>query len=215
VNSRGSEELLLATKRNLEINGFAVYVVDSASKAKEVFFGEILPALRPRSVSYADSLTLRETGIIQEVKELANIEFIETFDRTKPWDENIELRRKALLVDLFLAGANAITVGGQIVNLDMLGNRIGGITFGPKEVVLVAGKNKIVRDIEAGMGRIKAISAPRNAARHTRFSLPCQRVGHCVDCSSEQRICNAWSILEKCFPKKRIKVILIDEELGL
>ena len=124
-------------------------------------------------------------------------------------------RRQALHADLFLTGTNALTVKGQLVNLDMIGNRTGGILFGPKNVVLFIGINKITDDIEAAMHRIRTIAAPRNAMKHEGFRTPCRKTGVCMDCNSPDRICNVWTITEKCFPAGRIKVILIRQELGL
>ena len=127
----------------------------------------------------------------------------------------MERRRQALLVDLFLTGSNAVTESGWLVNLDMVGNRVGGITFGPRYVVLVIGRNKIVKDLDAAMARIKGYAAPMNAIRHEGWKTPCIKTSFCMDCSSPQRICNTWSITQKSYPKSRIKVILVNEDLGL
>ena len=129
--------------------------------------------------------------------------------------QKIYWRRQALLTDLFLTGSNALTQKGQLVNLDMIGNRVGGITFGPKHVVLFIGINKITANLEEAMHRVRTIAAPRNAIRHEGFRTPCHKTGVCMDCNSPDRICNVWTITEKSYPAGRIKVILIGEELGL
>ncbi|MCP4687236.1 MAG: lactate utilization protein, partial [Desulfobacterales bacterium] len=118
------------------------------------------------------------------------------------------------LVDLFITGANAVTETGALVNLDMIGNRVGGITFGPGSVIIFAGRNKIVPDIKAAMHRIKNYAAPANAIRH-KMKTPCAKTGRCMDCKSPGRICNVWTITQKSFPTGRIKVILINDDLGL
>ena len=92
---------------------------------------------------------------------------------------------------------------------------INGIVFGPKQVVLFIGINKITEDLEAAMQRVRTIAAPRNAMRHEGFRTPCRKTGVCMDCNSPDRICNVWSITEKSFPAGRIKIVLIREELGL
>lgn len=97
----------------------------------------------------------------------------------------------------------------------MIGNRVGGITFGPKQVVLFIGINKITANLEEAMHRVRTIAAPRNAIRHEGFRTPCHKTGVCMDCNSPDRICNVWTITEKSYPAGRIKVILIGEELGL
>jgi hypothetical protein len=113
-----------------------------------------------------------------------------------------------------LTGTNAVTEGGQLVNLDMTGNRTGGIAFGPKHVVIVVGRNKIVADLEEAFYRIKNYAAPTNAMRLNK-KTPCVKTSHCEECKSPDRICNTWSIMEKSFPKGRIKVVLINADLGL
>jgi L-lactate utilization protein LutC len=207
-------DALHIAEENLQKNGFLVYVADTAETAKTLFFNAILSEIHPKSISHADSLTLKATHILDGIRTAKEYEFIETFDREKTREENIEQRRKALTVDLFLTGTNAVTEQGQLMNLDMVGNRVAALAFGPKNVVLVIGSNKIVKDVEAGKKRIKEICAPRNAKRHKNFKTPCQITGECIDCSSEQRICNIWSIIEKCYPKHRIRIILIEEPLG-
>lgn len=104
--------------------------------------------------------------------------------------------------------------GGHLVNLDMIGNRVAALTFGPKKVVVLIGRNKIVPDLESAMYRIKDYAAPTNAMR-LDCKTPCAKTSECADCKSPGRICNSWAITEKSFPKNRITVILIDEELGL
>lgn len=96
----------------------------------------------------------------------------------------------------------------------MVGNRVGGITFGPKFVIILAGRNKITDSLGAAMDRVRHYAATTNAARHN-MKTPCAKSGTCNDCSSPDRICNVWGIIEKSYPKKRISVILINEDLDL
>jgi len=128
-------------------------------------------------------------------------------------EESFERRRQSLLADLFIAGSNAVTEDGKLVNLDGTGNRIGSINFGPRNVVVIVGRNKLVADLEAAMYRVKNSAAPINAMRLDK-KTPCATTSFCQDCSSPDRICNFWSITEKSFPKQRIKVIIINEDLG-
>ena len=211
VNSQSVEKLFSQLRRN----NFLPYFVEDLKSAKDLFFNELLPEINPKSISYADSITLKKTQILEDVRDLSNIRFIDTFDKTLSWEEVIERRRQALLVDLFLTGTNAITEDGELVNLDMIGNRINGIVFGPRNVVLTIGVNKIVKDLVEAKRRVKEISAIQNAMRHESFNLPCTKKGYCLDCSNEKRICNVWSIIERCYPKNRIRIIFINKELGL
>ena len=205
---------LKQTIRQLELNNFEVHLAFDAEEAYGVFKDTILSKLDVKTASYGDSLTLKKTGVLDLLRNDEKITFIETFDKEASREQNIENRRQALHTDLFVTGTNAITEAGQLVNLDMVGNRIGGITFGPKNVVLFVGVNKIVENLDAAFKRIRTIAAPMNMKAHEGLNTPCQKTGECHNCHSEHRICNTWTITEKSYPKKRVKIILIDEKLG-
>lgn len=200
---------------SLRKNNFEVYCADDLFQAARIFKDEIFKKIKVTTASWGDSLSLRATGILDILKHDPKIEFIETFDSSVEREELIERRRQALLVDLFLTGSNAVTEDGMLVNLDMVGNRVGGITFGPRHVVLVIGRNKIVTDLETAMERIKNYAAPLNAIRHEGWNTPCMKTSFCTDCSSPDRICNTWTITEKSFPKNRVKIILVNQDLGI
>lgn len=200
--------------KQLEINNFEVFPAQNIQAAKHIFENKILKNLKISSISYADSITMHKTGILNDLRNIDSIEFIDTFDDDDSRKDQINKRKKALTADLFLTGTNAITEKGQLVNLDMIGNRVAPLAFGPRNVVLFIGKNKIVKNLDEAFNRIRTISAPLNAKRHKNLKTPCQKTGICSDCKSPQRICNTWTITEKSYPKNRIKIILIDEELG-
>ena len=201
-------------KDALEENNFSAFIAETHSDAKKIIIDRILPEIDVTSVSWGDSMTLYATGILQYFKEKAGIRLIETFGENISRNKSMERRRKAILTDLFFTGTNAVIESGILVNLDMIGNRVGGITFGPKFVVIVVGRNKIVSTLEEAMNRIKNFAAPANSIRHGK-KTPCAKTSYCMDCKSPDRICNIWTIHEKSHPKGRIKVILIDQDLGL
>lgn len=201
-------------RTNLAANGFDAYIAANSQQAGQIFFDQIAPQLTFTSVSWGDSITMQSTGVLQKLEQQDGIEIIRTFEQDTPWRELIARRRQALLCDLFLTGANAITLCGKLINLDMVGNRTSAISFGPKKVVVFAGRNKISADLADGIDRVRNVAAPLNAGRHN-FQTPCVKTGRCHDCNSPQRICNTWSIIDRCFPRMRIKVILINEDLGL
>lgn len=205
---------LQSCKDALEKNNFEAYIAQTPAEAGQIVIDQILPAINVKSVSYGDSLTLFETGVLEFFKKNSKITLIDTFDKKASREEIIESRRNALLSDLFFSGANAVVEFGALVNLDMVGNRVGGMVFGPKWVVIMVGRNKIVSDLEQAMERIKNLAAPANAIRHEQ-KTPCVKTSYCMDCSSPARICNVWTIHEKSYPKGRIKVILINQDLGL
>lgn len=206
---------LESCKSALEKNGFEVFIAQSCDEARTLFSDAIFPSLPVQSVSWADSMSMHATGILEDLKNKPAVSIIETFAPGVPREELIERRRQALLVDLFLTGSNAVTESGQLVNLDMVGNRVGAITFGPRYVVLIIGRNKLVRNVAEGMERIQSYAAPMNAIRHTGWKTPCIKTSFCMDCNSPDRICNTWVITQKSYPKGRIKIILINEDLGL
>ena len=159
-------------------------------------------------------MTLHATGILDALLTYPGLSIVKTFEGGVPRAEIIERRRQALLADFFITGTNAITERGKLVNLDMVGNWVAAIAFGPKTLVILAGRNKIVPDISGAIYRIKDYAAPINAIRH-EFRTPCAATSRCADCKSPQRLCNTWTITEQSFPKGRIKVVLINEEMGL
>lgn len=210
-------EFLDKAVESLQGNNFNAFVANDPKHAKEIILNKILPQIKPGLVSYGDSLTLQATGILDEMRALSGTdgwEFLDTFEKDVSRPELMERRRHALLSELFFTGSNALTAKGQLVNLDMLGNRTGGIVWGPRHVVLTIGTNKIVENLDQAMTRIHKIAAPLNAKRHN-IKTPCAKTGECADCKSPARICNVWAITEKSWPKGRISVVLIKGDYGL
>ncbi|MGA2939689.1 MAG: lactate utilization protein [Syntrophobacteraceae bacterium] len=173
-------------KDALEANNFEVHIAENVDAAKKIV-RELLPRIGAKSMSWGGSMTYVQTGLYQELKDYPGIEVLDAYEKGLPPEEMLERRRRSLLVDLFITGTNAVTETGKLVNLDMLGNRVAGITFGPRNVIILAGRNKVV----------------------------CVKTSICEECRSLDRICNTWTITEKSFPKGRIKIVLINEDLGL
>jgi L-lactate utilization protein LutB len=205
---------LAEVKSALEANNFEVFLAQTSQEAHKLVLEEILPKTGAKSVSWGGSMTFLGTGLYEALKNKDGLETLDTFDKGFPAEAQAERRRQALLVDLFITGTNAVTESGQLVNLDMIGNRIGGLTFGPKHVVILVGRNKIVPELEEAIFRVKNYVAPANAMRLDK-KTPCVKTSYCEECKSPDRICNTWAITEKSFPKGRIKVVLINEDLGL
>ena len=149
----------------LEKNNFEVHLAVSREAATALVLETLLPRIAPRSVSWGGSKTLVQTGLYDRLKANEALTVLDTFDPALSSDEKLERRRQSLLVDLFVTGTNAITANGHLVNLDMIGNRIAALTFGPRSVVVLAGRNKLVADLEGAWERIKAYAAPVNAMR--------------------------------------------------
>jgi hypothetical protein len=200
-------------KKELETNNFDVYLVETSEEAKNLVTGTLMPDLKPASISWGGSQTVVKSGLYAELKDRSDLNVLDTYDLRIPPEEMIERRRQSLLVDLFITSTNAVTESGQLVNLDMIGNRIGGITFGPKNVIILVGRNKIVADLDQAIIRVKNYVAPTNAMRLDK-KTPCVKTSYCEECKSPDRICNTWTITEKSFPKGRVKVVLINQDLG-
>jgi len=207
----GFEEVVAALRKNK----FDAVFVSSRQEALKNILDQI-----PNSaiVGGGDSLTLRQIGIFAELKR-RNFTVYWPFDEAVGKEERRNVARKALLADVFLSGSNAITMDGKIVNADATGNRVGGMVFGPKKSIIVVGVNKIVKDLDQALNRVKNIAAPLNAKRIREERgwelLPCTVVGKCVDCNAENRICNITTIIEKKPRAIEMSIIIVGEELGL
>lgn len=164
-------------------------------------------------IAVGGSVTLNETGILEEIRS-DRYKFIDRYNATS-YEDMLDKYRQGYYADVFVSSTNAITMGGQLVNIDCTGNRTSQIVFGPKKVIIVAGVNKIVEDVEEGMKRAKEI-APMNA-RRLPHKTPCATDDNykCTECDIQARVCNVTSIVDGCnyFPK-RITVVLVPETLG-
>ena len=214
------ERRLSDVKDALDANNFEAYVSGSAASARQLVVDEILPTLDVRTFSRSGSMTESAVGLLALMREDPRYEFIEPFGEAEiSLEERYEVAKRSIAVDLYVTGSNAITERGQLVNLDMFGNRITGINYGPRNTIVLAGRNKVAPDLETAMRRVRQVVAPQLgvsfAAHDPGAARPCGKTSRCSDCSAPDRICNVWSIVEKCYPKGRIKVILINEDLGL
>jgi L-lactate utilization protein LutB len=204
---------LAGVKEVLEGNNFEVFLAASSAEAKAIVSHKILPECDAKSISWGGSQTFMATGLYEDLVKFRHLKVVDVFDKTVSAQEKSELRRRALLVDVFITGTNAVTETGCLVNLDMYGNRIAALTFGPRYVIVLVGRNKITTDLDEAMNRVKNYAAPINAMRLDK-KTPCVKTSYCEECKSPDRICNSWAITEKSFPKGRIKVILINADLG-
>jgi len=201
-------------KEALESNNFEVFIADNSEEASKIVLEKIILNENIKSMSWGGSMTFVETGLYDALKNQKEFKILDTYDKSLSNDEKTQLRREALLTDLFVTGTNALTEDGCLVNLDMIGNRVGALTFGPKYVLVLTGRNKIVPDINTAMERIKNYVAPANAMR-LDMKTPCVKTGECSECKASARICNSWTITQKSFPPKRVKIVLINEDQGL
>ncbi len=194
---------------NLVAHDFkAIYV-----KTKEEAVQEIRRQMtREQRLGAGGSVTVRELGILEKLEG----EGYTIYDHWKPGlskEKTLEVRKSQMTADLFLGSSNAITLNGELVNIDGIGNRVNSTNFGPGKVILVIGYNKIVDDVQEGIKRIKNVAAPLNA-RRLNIDVPCAKVGRCVDCNSPNRICRVIVIHERKPSLTDVLIILVGEELG-
>ena len=187
------------------------------------------------AIGWGGSVTLEQIGAVSEIKRTMHDRLLDPFERDAGGapvvtaEARLELMRKAMTADVFLSGVNAITEDGRMVSIDATGNRVAPTIFGPKRVIIVAGANKIAKNLDEALKRVREVVAPINARRHVikhnmqRFAdLPCVNTGACIDCFHAERICRYTVIIEgERAPATvsgyvpRIHVIIVGEELGI
>lgn len=192
----------------LRDNNMYCECVDSAEEALDVIESLMNEG---DTVTVGGSMTLFEAGVIDMLRE-GKYNFL---DRYAPGADVQSIYEAAFTSDVYLMSSNAITEKGELYNVDGNGNRVAALTWGPKSVIIVAGYNKIVKDIDEAKMRVQEIAAPANNVRLGTES-PCTKTGHCMNCASPRRICATTVIVGKQIQryKDRIKVILVGEELG-
>ncbi len=204
-----NEKRLKRTVNALKENGFeAVYVSTKTDALKEVLNCVPKNAL----IGVGGSITVRELGIIDALSQRGH-RIAEHWSSDLAPDERMDIRRQQLTSDVFLTSSNAITESGQLVNIDGAGNRVAAMIFGPKKVIVIAGVNKIVKNLKEALDRVNSVAAPMNAKRLNR-KTPCAVTGKCTDCRSPERICNVTTIINRKLVRTDITIILVDEILG-
>lgn len=163
------------------------------------------------TVSFGGSVTLDETGVLKELRERKDITLFDRATATTP-EENKKIMHEALSCDYYFMSSNAITVDGELVNIDGNGNRVAALIYGPENVIILAGMNKIVKTIEEGISRTRNVASPQNCIRLGK-DTPCKTNGVCGNCLKDT-ICDQIVITRASRVPKRIKVILVGEELG-
>lgn len=192
----------------LKANNFSAYYV----KDKQLAVQTVMDLAKPGDkIAFGGSMTVSDLKLGQALREHGCQ--IMSVQRGIS-EEAMDKRRQHLTADLYITSSNALTMDGELVNTDSIGNRIAGMVFGPKRIVLVIGLNKLVKDINAGMQRIKMLAAPQNSILFDR-PTPCTKVGYCVNCNHPERICNITTIMHKAPRGADIHVVLVGENLGI
>lgn len=194
--------------KNLRRNHFDAYYCDNSAEALAKAL-ELIP--EGASVGWGGALSAQQIGLIDAVRK-GNYTAIDRDVISDPV-EKVRVMKQALLADVFIAGANALSMDGQMVSIDGNGNRVAAIVYGPDSVIIVAGMNKAVDTLEDAVRRARTVAAPMNKQRFP-LQTPCEVTGTCADCHSESCICNQLLITRNSKPAGRIKILLVGEELG-
>ena len=197
-----------AVVKNMQRRGFEAYYCADKEEALAKAL-ELIP--ETDVVSWGGSATIAEVGLLDAVKKRNPVIDRDTAQNPQ---EKTELMRKALLCDTFLMSSNAVSSDGQLINIDGNGNRVAALCFGPKQVIVIAGVNKIAGSYEAAMDRARNIAATINVQRFAGCATPCAKTGLCADCQSLDSICAQFVTTRRCRTVGRIKVILVGEKLG-
>lgn len=211
-------ERVKRTLTSLQKNGFEAQYIATGKETTQVILKQIPQGSK---VGMGGSMSLEEIGLIEALERREDITFLNPLkvmetetDIGTAVAKMIPIMRDAYTSDLFLTGTNAITEKGQLFNIDGNGNRVGAMFFGPKRVIVVAGVNKIVSDLDEATRRVRQYAAPLDA-RRIAAPTPCAETGICVDCNSPGRICNIFVTLHKRPMSTPISIFLVGEDLGL
>ncbi len=194
----------------LKKRNFAAWYCSSAQEAVEQVF-QLIP--QTDVMSWGGSMTVEALGLQAEARRRGYT--LQDRDKAQSPEERREMMRQALLCDTFLMSSNAISENGVLVNLDGTGNRVAAMAYGPKQVIVLAGMNKVVKTEADAIQRCRTVAAPANLQRFPGLKTPCQETGACGDCISPDCICNYLLVTRGSAPAEKIKVILIGEDLGL
>lgn len=164
------------------------------------------------SVAWGGALSAQQIGLIDALRS-DRYHAIDR-DRANTPEQRVQAMKDAMFADVFLTGANGLSLDGQMVNIDGTGNRVAATIYGPKEVIVIAGMNKVCDTLQQAVERARQVAAPLNMQRFMK-DTPCARTGKCGDCKAEGCICNQIVITRHCRPAGRIRFILVCEDLGL
>lgn len=220
MEDRKMDEIITRTASALEKNNFAVLTAENKAEAKALCLSLIT---ENASVSTGGSVTIDELGLLDDLRSGK----YKLYDRFAVNDRNYvnQVFHDSFSSSFYISSANAVTENGEIYNVDGTGNRVSAHIYGPEKVIMIVGKNKLVKDLDAAVLRVKEIAAPKNCKRLNRNTY-CAKVGHCVSvdckkgtdmtagCDSDCRICRDYVVLGPQSVKGRITVILVNEALG-
>ena len=207
---------LEAAVEKLRRHRFDAVLVENMEAARKKVLDMVPPSAL---VGVANSVTVRQLGLIGALTKRGNpvVDPVSPSYGLVEFDEEKfmpTLLKATLAADVFISGANAVTMDGKLINTDGLGNRIAGIIFGARMSIVIAGRNKLVQNVDSAIFRIRNTITPALAKRR-ELPLPCAKAGKCIDCNVPERACNITVVIERKPPLTDLKVIMVDDDLGL
>lgn len=191
-------------------NGFTAIYCPSAADAANAILAEAADA---STIGFGGSMSVASLNVQAQLQELGK-EILNHGDRSLSREQKMEIMRRQLTCDLFLTGSNALTLNGELVNIDATGNRVAAMFFGPRKVVVVVGRNKLVDGtVHDAIFRVKNWATPPNSKRLS-FNTPCARTGFCSDCNSPDRLCRITTIIDRKPRATDMSVLVVNAELG-
>ena len=204
-----NEQKILRTIASLEKNNMNGYIVSN----KEELINKIISLTNEgEKVSCGGSMSLAETGVMEHLRS-GRYDFLDRAKEGLSTKDIDRIYRECFFADTYFSSSNAITEDGELYNVDGNGNRVAALLFGPKKVIIVAGVNKIVKNLDEAIKRNREIAAPANAKRLNK-STPCIKIGYCMDCKSPEKICREYTVIKSQKDKNRIHVIFLNDNIG-
>jgi hypothetical protein len=194
---------------NLKKHGFDAHFTGTAEEARML---ALEMTSRYASFGFGGSDTTRALGIVEELTAQGKTVY-DHWQEGLSREKDLEIRLEMGRCDCFFCSANAISLAGEVVNVDGVGNRTNAMSFGPKKVVIVAGMNKVAHDLESAIRRVKEVAGPMRA-KSLGMETPCAETGICNDCNVPQRICRITTILHRKPMMTDVSVILVNQNLG-
>lgn len=197
--------------RKMEKRGFSAQYAETGESARKAVLS-LIP--EGATVALAGSQTLEQIGVKPYLRENRDkYKLIDPYEPGIDRQEGLARRKQGMIADVMVAGTNAVTEDGVLLNIDGIGNRVAGMMFGPDKVILAIGMNKVAGNLHDAWHRARQIAAPMNNKRY-ELANPCTETGFCQDCKSPTRICNFFTRIERSMIPDRILVVLIGETLG-
>lgn len=204
------EQKCLKAVESLGKHDFKAIYCATPQEASDYILAEAADA---QSVGFGGSMTIAGLGVETRLREKGR-EILNHNDPALSREKKMEVLRRQLTCDLFLSGCNALTLSGELINIDATGNRAAAMFFGPRKVIVVAGRNKLVEGTpQDAIARVRGRATPPNAKR-LNFNTPCARTGCCSNCNSPDRICRITTIIDRRPRFTDLRVVVVNADLG-